>query len=290
MARNGDGEGSDNGQPDLAAAERFDSRGDRGDRRRPAATGRASAIGTGTGHRAVARHQVEAGRRRPASFVHRGDIRGATGRWAPMPSWRRSRPRSAAARAARWHRGRTQAVPGEGNPLTDVLLVGEGPGCPRGRHRTAVRRSRRAAARRAARDASAGHGSDVFIANVVKCRPPGNRDPEPEEIAACASLPRSAGGGARSGRDRDPGTALAAALPARRAHLAVHGSLRRAGGRFVFPMYHPAAALHQASLRETLFADMRGLPGGAAGRPRGDRGRAESHRSRTNTTSAAADH
>jgi DNA polymerase len=41
---------------------------------------------------------------------------------------------------------------------------------------------------------------------------------------------------------------------------AVHGSLRRAGGRFVFPMYHPAAALHQASLRETLFADMRGLP------------------------------
>jgi DNA polymerase len=41
---------------------------------------------------------------------------------------------------------------------------------------------------------------------------------------------------------------------------AVHGSVRRAGGRFVFPMYHPAAALHQASLRETLFADVRGLP------------------------------
>jgi DNA polymerase len=40
----------------------------------------------------------------------------------------------------------------------------------------------------------------------------------------------------------------------------VHGSLRRAGGRFIFPMYHPAAALHQASLRETLFADIRGLP------------------------------
>ena len=40
----------------------------------------------------------------------------------------------------------------------------------------------------------------------------------------------------------------------------MHGRLRRSGGRFVFPMYHPAAALHQASLRETLFADMRGLP------------------------------
>ena len=40
----------------------------------------------------------------------------------------------------------------------------------------------------------------------------------------------------------------------------VHGRLRRSGGRFVFPMYHPAAALHQSSLRETLFADIRGLP------------------------------
>ena len=40
----------------------------------------------------------------------------------------------------------------------------------------------------------------------------------------------------------------------------VHGKLRRSGGRFVFPMYHPAAALHQASLRETLFRDIRGLP------------------------------
>jgi DNA polymerase len=40
----------------------------------------------------------------------------------------------------------------------------------------------------------------------------------------------------------------------------VHGRLRRSGGRFVYPMYHPAAALHQSSLRETLFADIRGLP------------------------------
>ena len=40
----------------------------------------------------------------------------------------------------------------------------------------------------------------------------------------------------------------------------VHGRLRRSGGRYVFPMYHPAAALHQSSLRETLFADIRGLP------------------------------
>ena len=40
----------------------------------------------------------------------------------------------------------------------------------------------------------------------------------------------------------------------------MHGQLRRSGSHFIFPMYHPAAALHQASLRETLFADIRGLP------------------------------
>ena len=40
----------------------------------------------------------------------------------------------------------------------------------------------------------------------------------------------------------------------------MHGQLRRSGGRYIFPMYHPAAALHQSSLRETLFADIQGLP------------------------------
>ena len=81
---------------------------------------------------------------------------------------------------------RTLAVPGEGNVLSDVLLVGEGPG---------------------AREDATGHPfvgpagqllsellhaigwqrEDVFITNVVKCRPPGNRDPEPVEVATCAA-------------------------------------------------------------------------------------------------------
>jgi DNA polymerase len=101
---------------------------------------------------------------------------------------------------------------------------------------------------------------DVFITNVVKCRPPGNRDPEPEEITACAGFLD------RQERVLDPAVIVTLGRHSLRRYLpdarisAVHGSLRRAGGRFVFPMYHPAAALHQASLRETLFADMRGLP------------------------------
>jgi DNA polymerase len=157
------------------------------------------------------------------------------------------------------HRGRTQAVPGEGNPLSDVLLVGEGPGAredatgrpfvgPAGQLLDELLRSVGWA-----RD-------DVFIANVVKCRPPGNRDPEPEEVAACAPYLE------RQERALDPAVivtlgrhSLQRYLPGARIS-AVHGQLRRSGGRFVFPMYHPAAALHQASLRETLFADVRGLP------------------------------
>jgi uracil-DNA glycosylase family 4 len=157
------------------------------------------------------------------------------------------------------HRGRTNAVPGEGNPLSDVLLVGEGPGAredatgrpfvgPAGQLLAELLRSIGWAR------------EDVFIANVVKCRPPGNRDPEPEEISTCAPYLE------RQERALDPAVivtlgrhSLTRYLPGARIS-AVHGQLRRAGGSFVFPMYHPAAALHQASLRETLFADIRGLP------------------------------
>ncbi len=156
-------------------------------------------------------------------------------------------------------RNRNQAVPGEGNPLTDVLLVGEGPGAredatgrpfvgPAGQLLDELIRS------------IGWERHDVFIANVVKCRPPGNRDPEPDEIAACAEyLDRLETVLAPSlvvtlGRH-----SLQRYLPGERIG-AVHGTLRRARGRHVFPMYHPAAALHQASLRETLFRDIRRLP------------------------------
>ena len=157
------------------------------------------------------------------------------------------------------HRGRTYAVPGEGNPLSDVLLVGEGPGAredatgrpfvgPAGQLLNELLRSLGWAR------------EDVFITNVVKCRPPGNRDPEPEEISACGSYLD------RQEAALDPAVivtlgrhSLNRYLPGARIS-AVHGQLRRSGGRFIFPMYHPAAALHQSSLRDTLFADIRGLP------------------------------
>jgi len=158
------------------------------------------------------------------------------------------------------HRGRTNGVPGEGNPLSDVLLVGEGPGA----REDATGRPFVGPAGALLNELLRAIGwerEDVFIANVVKCRPPGNRDPEPEEITACGGYLD------RQETALDPAVIVTLGRHSLRRYLpearisAVHGQLRRAGGRFVFPMYHPAAALHQASLRETLFADMRQLPG-----------------------------
>jgi uracil-DNA glycosylase len=155
---------------------------------------------------------------------------------------------------------RTHAVPGEGNVLSDVLLVGEGPGA----REDATGRPFVGPAGQLLDELLNAIGwmrGDVFITNVVKCRPPGNRDPEPAEIAACSGYLD------RQELALDPAVVVTLGRHSLQRYLpgarigAIHGSLRRAyTGQHVFPMYHPAAALHQASLRETLFHDMRGLP------------------------------
>lgn len=154
---------------------------------------------------------------------------------------------------------RTLAVPGEGNPMSDVLLVGEGPGA----REDATGRPFVGPAGQLLDELLASIGwarIDVFITNVVKCRPPANRDPQPDEIAACGPYLDA------QEAALDPVVivtlgrfSLQRYLPGERIGV-VHGRVRRSGSRFIFPMYHPAAALHQASLRETLFADIRSLP------------------------------
>jgi uracil-DNA glycosylase family 4 len=107
---------------------------------------------------------------------------------------------------------------------------------------------------------------EVFITNVVKCRPPGNRDPEAAEIAACAPFLR------RQLEVLDPALvvtlgrhSLGTFMPGARIGAA-HGTLRPtdpatgAGRALTYAMYHPAAALRQASLKETIVADMAGIP------------------------------
>ncbi|MEO5985648.1 MAG: uracil-DNA glycosylase [Candidatus Limnocylindria bacterium] len=156
--------------------------------------------------------------------------------------------------------GRSLAVPGEGNVLSDVLLVGEGPGAREDR----TGRPFVGPAGELMSDLLAAIGwtrEDVFITNVVKCRPPANRDPEPDEMAACAPYLDAQERALRPAVVVTLGRhSLQRYLPGARIGGA-HGHLRRSlTGQHVFPMYHPAAALHQASLRETLFRDIRGLP------------------------------
>ena len=156
--------------------------------------------------------------------------------------------------------GRTHAVPGEGNVLSDVLLVGEGPGARE--DRTGRPFVGPAGELLSELLASIGWGrQDVFITNVVKCRPPANRDPEPTEIGACAPYLEAQETALKPAVVVTLGRySLQRYLPGARIG-SIHGRMRRSlNGRHVFPMYHPAAALHQASLRETLFSDIRGLP------------------------------
>jgi DNA polymerase len=167
--------------------------------------------------------------------------------------------------ACRLHAGRTNAVPGEGDPMTEVVLVGEGPGVNEDRlGRPFVGRAGDLLVRLLG---SIGwQRGDVFITNVVKCRPPDNRDPEPDEVAACAPYLRRQLAvldpalvvtlGRHSMGRFMPGTTISRA----------HGSVADvdpatgAPNARVFAMYHPAAALRAAAVEATSFADIARIP------------------------------
>lgn len=154
---------------------------------------------------------------------------------------------------------RNKAVPGEGNPQTAVLFIGEGPGMNEDRQG----RPFIGAAGQFLDEMLASVGlqrSDCFITNVVKCRPPNNRDPEPQEIAACnIFLDRQivllhpkliVTLGRFSMAKFFPGETISR----------IHGKIRNVDGQMVLPLYHPAAALHQGALRKTLLEDFKQVP------------------------------
>ena len=154
---------------------------------------------------------------------------------------------------------RTRVVPGEGAEDADVVFIGEAPGWhedqqgrpfvgPAGQFLdqllTSIGLSR----------------EEVYIANVIKCRPPQNRDPLPAEIQSC-----------RKWLDRQIEIiqpqmivtlgrySLAQYFP-NQSIGKIHGKPRRSGDVIYYPMYHPAAALHQGSLRKTIETDMLKIP------------------------------
>jgi DNA polymerase len=156
-------------------------------------------------------------------------------------------------------RTRTHAVPGEGNPKAQLMLIGEGPGYNEDKQgRPFV-----GAAGSFLNELLASAGlkrEDVYITNVVKCRPPQNRDPMPNEIEACSGYLQ------RQMRLIDPAViatlgrhSMGVFFPGERISR-VHGQPRQADGRTVVPLFHPAAALHQPALKVAEFEDFSRLP------------------------------
>jgi uracil-DNA glycosylase len=157
------------------------------------------------------------------------------------------------------HLGRTKAVPGEGAEHAQIMLIGEAPGF----HEDQQGRPFVGAAGKfldellTSVDLKRG---DVYIANVIKCRPPSNRDPRQEEIEACKAYldrqieliqPKII---VTLGR-----FSMARSFPNARISR-IHGTPRKIDGIIYYPMYHPAAALHQPSLRTVVQEDMKRIP------------------------------
>ena len=160
--------------------------------------------------------------------------------------------------------GRTQVVFGSGDPAADLMFVGEAPGFHEDQQGVPfVGQAGKLLERRLAGIGLERRG--VYIANVIKCRPPGNRDPQPEEIEACESYlfrqveliqPRVV---ATLGNFA---TKLLSGKPT--GITRVHGQEQETtvGGRRVllYPLYHPAAALYTPAMLKVLESDFARLP------------------------------
>lgn len=161
--------------------------------------------------------------------------------------------------ACELHRGRTRAVPGEGPVSAEIMFIGEAPG----RNEDLQGRPFVGQAGKLLEELLAEIGltrDDVWIGNVVKCRPPENRDPRPEEIAACAGyLERQiallqpkliATLGRYSMEKFFPGAKI----------TRMHGQARREGDRVLIPLYHPAYILRNTAAMPDAVRDMQKIP------------------------------
>lgn len=157
------------------------------------------------------------------------------------------------------HQTANKGVPGEGPADAKILFIGEAPGFNEDRQgRPFV-----GAAGQFLEELLALAGlrrDDVFITNVVKHRPPNNRDPEADEIAACALYLE------RQIAAIDPSVivtlgrfSMAKWFPGEKI-TRIHGQPKRVGKRLIVPMMHPAAALHQPQNRQLIEDDFRRLP------------------------------
>ena len=156
-------------------------------------------------------------------------------------------------------RSRKNAVPGEGPANARIVFVGEGPGF----HEDLQGRPFVGASGQYLEELLAEiklTRYQVYIANVIKCRPPGNRDPEPAELAACRDYldrqialirPSVVVTLGRYSMERYfPGQSISR----------IHGHPKRSGETYYLPMFHPAAALRNPAWRKEMSTDMRRIP------------------------------
>jgi uracil-DNA glycosylase len=154
------------------------------------------------------------------------------------------------------HEGRTHIVFGEGNPKARLVFVGEGPGRDEDiQGQPFVGRAGKLLTKII--NAMGLKRSDVYICNVVKCRPPGNRTPEPDEIATCRQFLF------KQLRAIDPAVVVCLGSVAAQSVLNTKAKLRELRGNFhtygharLMVTYHPAALLRNPGFKKPLWEDM----------------------------------
>lgn len=159
------------------------------------------------------------------------------------------------------HKWRTNAVPGEGNPHPEILIIGEGPGQNEDKFgRPFVGDAGKFLEKMLALiDLKR---EDVFIGNVVKCRPPNNRDPLEDEVGICTRNYLF-----RQIRELKPKLivtlgrhAMQTFFPQLKSISQVHGKAYKKADQVYLILYHPAAGLYQQSLKETMKEDFQKIP------------------------------
>ncbi len=159
------------------------------------------------------------------------------------------------------HKTRTNTVPGHGNSNAKVLFIGEAPGGEEDKQ--GIPFCGRAGKFLDEMIESIGFTrEDVFICNTLKCRPPGNRDPEDKEKEVCKPYLQKQVEVIRPKLIVTLGRhSTATYLPGAGGISKLHGKpVRRPNGQVYLPLYHPAAALHNGGLRQTLLSDFGKIP------------------------------
>ncbi len=157
------------------------------------------------------------------------------------------------------HESRKKSVPGDGPANAEIMFIGEGPGFHENEQGHPFVGAAGKFLDQLLSQANVTR-ADVFIANVVKCRPPGNRDPLPEELSACDEYLEAQINAINPSIIVTLGRfSMGKFIPDVKIS-AVHGQMRKVGERYVIPMFHPAAALHQPLLKPAILGDFSKLP------------------------------